>query len=256
MTSTPTVRKIAPRPVVLRELTVVRTAPVTSRMLRVTLGGEQLDGFDSPSPDDHVALFFLRDGQPVPVAGPGERPVWDERPPKRDYTPRRFDAAARELDLDFALHGAGVASDWAERAVPGSRIAVGGPRGSIVAEGFGHYLLVGDESSLPTMARRVEELPAGTSAQVIVEVRDADDEQPLTGAAEIDVRWVHRGDREPGATDLLLDAVRETALPDAPLYASVASETDVVRRLRHHLLAERGLVAAHTRFSGYWKRDV
>lgn len=254
--TTPTVRKIPPRPVVLRELTVVRTALVTSRMLRVTLGGDQLDGFDSPAPDDHVALFFLADGQEVPTAAPGQRPIWSEKPPKRDYTPRRYDAARRELDIDIALHGAGIASDWAQRAEPGTRIAIGGPRGSIVAEGFAHYLLVGDESSLAAMARRVEELPAGASAQVVVEVQDADDEQELTSAGTVSVRWVHRGDREPGATTLLLDAVRATELPAGPLYACVAGETDIVRGLRQHLLGERGLNAAHTRFSGYWKRDA
>jgi NADPH-dependent ferric siderophore reductase len=258
MTSTtPSVRKLGPHPVVLRELSVVRTALVTPRMMRVTLGGEQLDRFESPAPDDHVVLFFLREDQQVPVSeDPKRRPIWDERPPTRDYTPRRFDAAAGELDVDFVLHGEGVASPWAESAVPGTRIAIGGPRGSVVAEGFDHYLLLGDESSLPAIARRVEELPASASAQVFVEVRDGDDEQDLSSAATVEVRWLHRGEREPGTTDLLLEAVRSSTLPDAPLYASVAGETDVVRGLRHHLLGERGLTPAHTRFSGYWKRSV
>ena len=75
-------------------------------------------------------------------------------------------------------------------------------------------------------------------------------------AATVEVRWLHRGECEPGTTDLLLEAVRSSTLPDAPLYASVAGETDVVRGLRHHLLGERGLTPAHTRFSGYWKRSV
>lgn len=251
----PVVRKLGPHPVVLRELTVVRTVDVTPRMKRVTLGGEQLEGFHSAAADDHVVLFFLRDDQVVPVSDdPSRRPIWDERPPTRDYTPRRFDAAARELDVDFVLHGEGVASSWAESAAPGTRIAVGGPRGSVVAEGFPHYLLIGDESVLPAIGRRLEELPADASAQVFVEVTDASDEQDLRSAATTDVRWLHRGDAAPGTTTLLVDAVRAATIPDGPLYAAVAGETDVVRGLRQHLLGERELNAPHTRFSGYWKR--
>jgi NADPH-dependent ferric siderophore reductase len=257
MTSTtPTVHKLPLRPIVLRELRVVRTAHISPRMVRVTLGGEQLEGFESPAPDDHVALFFVREDQAVPASGHVPRPVWEELPPKRDYTPRRFDAAARELDVDFAMHGAGVASDWAESAAPGSRIVVGGPRGSIAASGFDHWLLLGDESSLPSIARRLEELPTGTSAQVFLEVSDSSDEISLDTDATADVRWLHRGDARPGTTTHLLDAVREATLPTQPLYCWAGGETDVVRGLRKHLLGERGLLGAHTRFSGYWKRDA
>ena len=255
----PAVERRGPHPVVLREVTVARTTRLTPRMQRVTLTGEQLAGFTSEAADDHVALFFLRDDQQVPVSTePGRRPIWQERPPTRDYTPRRFDAERLELDIDFVLHGAGVASTWAESAEPGTRIALGGPRTSVVATGFEHYLLVGDESALPAVARRVEELPAGAHATVVVEVPDATEEQPLANpnGATIDVRWVHRGAAAPGDPTLLGAAVAGTALPETSLFAVVAAETDVVRALRHHLLAERGLEPATTRTGGYWKRSA
>jgi len=259
--SLPTVRKLGPRPIVLRELRVVRRFALTPRMIRVTLGGGPLDGFTTYAPDDHVVLFFLRDGQAVPTNGEdGRRPIWTERPPTRDYTVRRFDDAAGELDIDFVLHGAGVASTWAESVQVGARIAASDPRTSLVADGFEHLLLIGDESALPTIARRVEELGSNTTAQVFVEVAGPHEEQPLADRAGIDVTWLHRGDRAPGTTPLLLDAVRTADLASnrgaATVYACVAGETDVVRSLRHHLLAERGFTPAHTRFSGYWKRET
>ena len=65
---------------------------------------------------------------------------------------------------------------------------------------------------------------------------------------------MHRGELRRARPTCSLDAVREPTLATRTVYAAVAGETDVVRGLRHHLLAERGLVAAHTRFSGYWKR--
>ena len=57
-TSTPTVRKLGPHPVVLRELRVARSVRLGPRMIRVTLHGEDLAGFESPGPDDHVVLFI------------------------------------------------------------------------------------------------------------------------------------------------------------------------------------------------------
>jgi NADPH-dependent ferric siderophore reductase len=53
----------------------------------------------------------------VPSMGPDGIvfPEGQPRPPARDYTPRRYDRAARELDLEFTLHDAGPASAWAAR---------------------------------------------------------------------------------------------------------------------------------------------
>jgi len=49
------------------------------------------------------------------------------RPTTRTYTPRRFDGAARELDVDFILHGEGPASAWAEQATLGQTLTIAGP---------------------------------------------------------------------------------------------------------------------------------
>jgi NADPH-dependent ferric siderophore reductase len=253
----PAVHKLGPHPVVLRELHVLRATSIAPRMRRITLGGDQLAGFSSPAPDDHVVLFFVDDDQPVPTSDdPARRPIWDVRPPTRDYTPRRVDLAAGELDIDFVLHGHGIASDWAAAATGGERIVVGGPRGSLVTEGFAHYLLVGDESASPAIARRLEELPAGTSAHAVLEVAGPEDELDLTSEAAIEVTWVHRGEAEPGTTDLLVNAVRSLTLPDSPTFTYLAGETDAVRRLRAHVLGERGMNKAWLRASGYWKRDA
>src|SRR6266568_4230449 len=74
-------------------------------------------------------------------------------PVMRDYTPRRFDAVQRELDIEFALHGDGPAATWAAQAAPGQRVMIGGPRGSfIVPTDFDWHLLIGDETALPAVA--------------------------------------------------------------------------------------------------------
>src|SRR6185369_9649473 len=105
-------------------------------------------------------------------------------PVRRDYTPRRYDAAAGELTIEFALHGDGPAARWAAQAAPGQRATIGGPRGSFVIPlDYDWHLLVGDESAMPAIARRLEELPAGATAIVILQVRDAADRRALQTSA-------------------------------------------------------------------------
>lgn len=107
-------------------------------------------------------------------AGKSDGPM----PAMRDYTPRRYDLDTLELDIDFVLHGDGPASTWAEQAKPGQFLHIGGPRGSmIVPDMFDSYLLIGDETALPAIARRLEGLPANRRALVIVEVENGKEQQ-------------------------------------------------------------------------------
>ena len=144
-----------------RRLKVERVDKIAAHMIRVTLGGD-LEGFTSLGFDDHIKLFFP-DG---PAGADGEPPT-----ASRDYTPRRYDPAANTLDIEFVLHDAGPATRWAEQARAGSRSQIGGPRGSfIIPTNFDWHLLIGDDTALPAIARRLAELPAGTRAVVLAEV--------------------------------------------------------------------------------------
>ena len=158
-----------------RLLEVRQVERVTPNYVRVTLGGDDLAGCSSLAYDDHSKLFFPAAGVAAPVfPGEGEAIM-------RDYTPRRYDAERGELVFEFALHEGGPASDWAAQAKPGMFLGVGGPRGSFVVEGnFDWYLLIGDESGLPAIARRLEELPKTAKAVVVVEVANGAEQQELT----------------------------------------------------------------------------
>ena len=98
-----------------RLLQVLRVHTVTPHLLRVTLGGPDLADFESASFDDHVKVFFPPPGAERPVlptlgANGPEFPEGEPKPDARDFTPRRFDRAAGELDLEFVLnHPARVA---------------------------------------------------------------------------------------------------------------------------------------------------
>lgn len=247
-----------------RVLDVLQVQRVTPHLVRVTLGGDDLEGFHSPGFDDHAKLFFPdpHTGElTVPTAGP-DGPVWPEgrKPVMRDYTPRRFDAAARTLEIDFALHEAGPATRWAEQAAPGQRLGVGGPRGSfIVPTNFDWHLLIGDDTALPAIARRLAELPADGRALVIVEVDGAADQVPLPSpAANVEVVWVHRGSTaaDPAAESPLLQALRRTQLPTGAFHAWVGCESAAAKALRAHLVNECKANPKWVRASGYWRRGT
>jgi NADPH-dependent ferric siderophore reductase len=235
-----------------RKLEVLRVTDITPKMRRITLHGPDLTGFISLGTDDHVKLIFATTPEEqaaldsfVPGA-PSDGP----KPVMRDYTPRRYDSASGELDIDFVLHGDGPAASWAEQAEPGQFLHIAGPRGSmIVPDIFDSYLLIGDETALPAIARRLEELPGHRNALVVVEVADQGEQQVFDSQAQVDVIWIVRGEQS------LLDVTRRLEMPEGKLYAWVATESGLSRKLRRVLLDEFGLEEEFVKAAGYWRID-
>ncbi|MBZ9656502.1 siderophore-interacting protein [Phyllobacterium lublinensis] len=245
----------------LRLLEVQAVKRITPLMLRVTLAGNQLQGFTSPGYADHIKLFFPKHGGeavlpilgPEGLAFPNDRP----RPEMRDYTPRNHDAALNTLDVDFVLHGDGPASSWAAQAEIGQKIVIGGPRGSmIIPDSFDWYLLAGDETALPAIGRRLEELPATSRAIAVIEVAGREEEQALRTDASAEIVWVHRNGAEPGNNDLLLQAIAQHNLPQGDCYAFVAGESGISKAIRDHLVEQRGFNGEWIKAAGYWLRGV
>ncbi|NMZ22894.1 siderophore-interacting protein [Pseudomonas proteolytica] len=247
--STPVIHRVS-HEIKRRRLEVMRVVDITPRMRRITLGGEQLAGFVSLGSDDHIKLLFAQNAaEQAALESPtfsvkGEGP----QPAMRDYTPRRIDLSRGELDIDFVLHGDGPACTWAEQAKPGQHLHIAGPRGSmIVPDIFDSYLLVGDETAIPAIARRLEELPAGRKALVVIEIADEHEKQALDSAADVQVTWVVRGQDE------LLGTVRDLQVPEGSLYAWVATETKLSRQVRRVLLDEHKLNDEFVKAVGYWR---
>jgi NADPH-dependent ferric siderophore reductase len=173
----------------MRRLEVRRSEGLSPSMVRLVLAGDDLAGFTSAGFDDHVKIFLPAPGarEPLlPTMGPKGLafPEGAERPAARDFTPRKYDAEAGELTIDFVLHDAGPATAWAAQARPGDYLGVGGPRGSmIVPKDFRMHVLIGDETAIPAIARRLEELPGGVRARVFAEVEAPGHELNLESAA-------------------------------------------------------------------------
>lgn len=226
--------------IVRRQLTVRSVASITPGMRRIQLESPQLAGFVSLSPDDHVKLFFPSEG--------GE-------PVMRDFTPRAFDAAQNVLTIDFALHGEGVASRWAEAARVGDSLAIGGPRGSlVVSDDFDWYLLVGDESALPAIGRWVETLRAGVPVTTIVAIASDEERQQLASRGVWTPQWIARGAASARDGELLCEAVRSFAPPAGDGFIWIAGEDAIVRTVRAHVVEERGHPSGWLKASAYWHR--
>ncbi|MBO1014702.1 siderophore-interacting protein [Achromobacter sp. SD115] len=246
----------------MRTLTVASVERIAGLLARVTFTGDDLQDFVSASFDDHVKLFFPADPSlppalPVVTSDGIKFPEDAPKPAARDYTPRRFDTARRELDIDFVLHGDGPASTWAEQAEPGQQLGIGGPRGSfVVPKGFDWHVLIGDETALPAIARRLEELPATAQALVLIEVPQASNEIPLPTQAQASVRWLHRNGTAPGYSTLLLEAARELKLPAGEGYAWVAAESAAAKALREIMVTQHGIDKSRIRAASYWKRGA
>ena len=219
---------------------------VSPGFVRITLAGADLTGFRSDGFDDHIKFLLPQPGQDKPslpqmVDG---RPHFDgERPVARDYTPVRWDAAKGQLVLEFALHDHGPAAEWARTAQIGQWAGVAGPRGSmVIPAGFAWHWLLGDDSALPAVERRLAELPATARVTVRLKVAAAD-RRPLPSAAQVDLQWV----------DDLAEAAAALPLPSEDGYIWAAGEHNDMAALRT-VFKDKGASLKRMRISAYWKR--
>lgn len=239
-----------------RLLSVVSVEDLTPRYRRIVLEGD-LEGFVSLGFDDHAKIFPVADGEtPVlPTVGP-DGPVFPEpRPVARDYTPRAWDIAAGRLTLDFVTGHGGPATEWAMAAKPGSRLGVGGPRGSfVVPTAYAHHVLIGDETALPAIARRLEELPADVAATAVIEVEDEAGRLPLSSEARLERRWVERRGGPRGRADALIAAATRALEPvdRAGAYVWIAGESSVAKSLREAVIG-LGFSSKAMKAAGYWR---
>ncbi|MEE1753736.1 siderophore-interacting protein [Streptomyces sp. SP18CS02] len=263
-------------------LRVARTLRLGPSMVRVTFTGDDLAGFAAGGRDQSLSLFLPQPGQPEPVMPPvldgdlyGALGAWrampdDVRAVMRSYTvreQRRAGDGTCEVDIDFALHApaspgdtsVGPACRWAQQASEGDRVVVLGPA---VADNTGvrfrlpedadEVLIWGDETALPAASAILEWLPAGTRAQVWLEVPCSADRMELRTEADATVTWLVREEGAPAA----VEAVRAARLSGTAPYAWIAGESGSVKALRRHLVGERGIDRRRVTFVGYWRKGL
>lgn len=119
----------------------------------------------------------------------------------------------------------------------------------IIPTDFGWHLLVGDETAIPAIARRLEELSAGAVATVILHVDDPRDRRTFNTSALYNVQWV-------SAAAELIQRVRELNPPDCDSYCWCAGEARTMAELRRILVEEKGMDRHAIRAAAYWKQGA
>ncbi|MGB3696938.1 MAG: siderophore-interacting protein [Gordonia sp. (in: high G+C Gram-positive bacteria)] len=261
----------------LNTMTVLRTEQLTPHMVRVWLGGDGFDDFlpvgpgapDAADTDMYVKFVFTPDGgafpQPVDVEALRASLPPERRPVLRTYTVRRYDPLARELAVDFVVHGdEGLAGPWARRVRPGEVISFQGPGSGYRPDPDAPWhLLVSDEAGLPALAAALEALPADAVAKVFIEVAGPADELALTAPVGAEITWIHRGsssgeapEDRAGDNAPIVAAVRAAQWLDGEPQVFIHGEAQaVMKNLRGYVRKERGVSAQRaSSISGYWRR--
>lgn len=286
------------------DVRVARLRDLTPSMRRLTLSGPDLADFADPGWDQRIKLVL-----PAAASGYEHLPSGEDwyrewlalpdprRPPIRTYTTRAVRPRAAEVDIDVVLHGpTGPAGRWAMAARPGSPAVLLGPDARYDGEPGGvdfvppriteRFLLGGDETAAPAIARILQDLPASARGVAVVEMPTRADCAYLPPHPGIEVRALARQGRDHG--ELLVEGVRAAAAELCPagraqeveeididrdllwevprtarggaalrrttLYAWLAGEAGAVRAMRRHLVAERGIDRRSVAFMGYWRR--
>ena len=249
--------------------TVARREVLGPHFTRITFAGDDLEHFGTDGLDQRIKLIIPFDDGSVTDVGQADEAQgmmdwyrrWRELPdekrnPIRTYTVRAVRPEAREIDVDFVLHGsgptAGPASRWAEAAAPGESVVV-------IDEGLGFnpengvekVLLVADETGAPAVAGICASVPPSATGLAIIEAPSADDILPFDAPAGIEVRWLVRdASAKPGS--LALAALEELAAPASDTHAFIVGEQSLPTAARRHLVAQ-GLGKDRISFVGYWR---
>jgi len=154
-----------------RLMKVAATKRISAGMLRLRLTGRDLARFDTFA-NLHLRLYIAADQAELrqhPTSGAITcRATSGGRFDMRYYTISDIDAQAGWLDIDFVLHErAGPACDFARKARPGDLCVISGPCGRSVKPAA-RYLLAGDETALPAIARIARSLKPEATGQILI----------------------------------------------------------------------------------------
>lgn len=179
-----------------RYMTVIGTERIGCHMQRLRLSGDDLGRFDTFE-NLHIRLYVPEmPGKPLlePELGHGGRrqyPASGHGCAVRYYTIRRINAEEGWMDIDFVLHDAvGPACTFARRARIGDMCGISGPCGLNVRPADA-YLLAGDETALPAIARILEGCSLEKRGCVLIKTHHPYVFYDLEIPQKFDVRWFY-----------------------------------------------------------------
>lgn len=219
---------------------------ITPRLRRVTLLCPDIARFDR---EDALHLQVLVNFGSLSEAEddmePGV-PLW------RRYTICSINRASDTIDLDIFLHGReGPGALWADRLRIGDLVGVAGPSGGSIGAAS-HYLIIGDETALPAIARMQTLLLKDAHGDVLIEVGDPYDQIPLDLPIGMRLTWFNRTSQR---SAFEIAASRHLAAIDtARTFVWAGCEAETARRLRNEVKSMPQLGKGDHLITGYWRR--
>lgn len=239
-----------------RILRVLEHHDLTPRMRRIRFGAEKLEGFAGLE-NIHVRLVFPPSQELLipPTLGANGMEHWPQqgeaRPQFRRYTIRSIDVLTGTLDIDFVLHdeASGPGSSFAENVRVGEEIGMIGPGGGSLPLDRDWYLIAGDETALPAIARFLEFLPDSACGHVIIEIAAPSERQELFPHGGFTVDWSERG-------SAFAAMVQECRPPDKAVqpFVWVGCEYENFRVLRRFVREDIQLPKGSHSIVSYWRK--
>jgi len=234
----------------LRKLRVSAINEVCQNLRRITLRGEDLEGFPADETGGYIKLNFHDPEYETPLV--------------RTYTVRDTRLDQLEIDVDFVLHEhGGPAAKWAMNAEIGSEILIGGPGPKkTVPFDADWYLLAGDMTALPAISINLEELSRNrpdATGYAILEVLSEQDTHTLIKPEGIELVWVideSHGKSTEGTDSALVQTVKNIDWRDGKVAVWTACEFDSMKQFRKFYLKDKGLIRKEIYISSYWKDGV
>lgn len=196
---------------------------------RALAGGYRLAEYGDPGFDQRIKIFFPQEGVADPreslatiPTGEGWFAAWrhldpDHRPTMRTYTTRAVhrDATTGEVvvDVDMVYHDPlGPAARWVRDVAVGDPVVLLGPNtdhpGPLTGMDFvppaqtDRYLIAGDETAVPAIARILEDLSPHARGTVVVQVPHPEDARCVTCHPGFQVHLVTVAEEQPAGSSL------------------------------------------------------
>jgi NADPH-dependent ferric siderophore reductase len=238
---------------VTRLMSVARTTRLSPNMIRITLTNADLEGF----PDDHEGanckILIPKENQSRESFS--DQLINGPRPTVRTYTIRSYRKDAKEVDIDFVVHGDdGPACRWASHANTNSFLGLSGPGAPAKVTSFeaDWYILAGDMSALPVLCATLEAMPKDAKGIAIFEILSEEDRIDIIAPEGIEQHWlVHANPHEISTKQI--DLLQSIEWPNCRIQTCIAGESNAITGLRQYILKEKDLIKDDVYISGYWK---
>lgn len=169
----------------------------------------------------------------------------------RTYTICKHEPETGSIELRIHLYeGNGIGLNWARHVKAGDQVTFWGPQGDFVVKPANYHVFIGEETATIGFSPIITALGKATPCYGVLE-SDTVESQPSIPSAH-SFRRVQRHGASPVASQVLLNALDQLKLPDAPGAAYIAGEARTCQLVRKHLMHERNWPLTAISVKPFW----